>query len=142
MADRAAHILKYIILALAVALVVLVFFFVAQYLALRRARIVTMRELWTSAFIQRHGTPLPGEAALISPWMTFGYVNDAFLLPAGYLQQRFSIADPRYPMLTLGAYAKESGIAAPSFTGEVQNAVRSYLAARETTSTAPVPASE
>lgn len=137
MADRVSRILRYIIVALAAMLVVLIFFFVSQYIALRRARIITMHELWASAFIRRHGTPTPQEAAFIGPWMTFGYVNEAFLLPPGYLEQRFSIADPRYPMLTLGTYAKESGISIPLFTSDVQNAVRSYLAAHAATSTIP-----
>jgi hypothetical protein len=113
-------------------------FFVHQYLALRRARLVTARELWTSVFIRRHGgLPTPQEAALISPWMTFKYVSDAYLLPADYLKTDLHITDTRYPMLTLGAYAKESGIAVPTFTANVQGIVRDYLIAHPAATITP-----
>jgi hypothetical protein len=135
MTNRIVPWLKYIILGLAVLLAILVFFFVRNYFELRRSQIITGREFWTSAFIKSHGPLSAADVGLISPWMTFDYINKTFLLPASYLQTSLSISDPHYPQVSLGGYAKSHHLDAATLTAQAQSAVRNYLSMPQGTST-------
>ena len=65
---------------------------------------------------------------VISPWMTFDYINHVFNLPINYLENDLSIKDSRYPKLTIIRYARENKLDQNSVATEVQNAVKNYFA--------------
>jgi len=119
--------LKIAIAVLVAILVILCFFLVRAYFALRREHLVNIRELSLSAFVARHGPLTAADVGVIRPWMTFDYVNHAFGLPADFLKTTFGIADPGYPKLTLSRYAAEEGFSQAEFVNAVQTAVAEHL---------------
>jgi hypothetical protein len=70
---------------------------------------------------------------LISPWMTFNYINKAFNLPPIYLQNALSITDSAYPNVTISKVAASERMLANTFTDTVKTAVSAYLAQPTTT---------
>lgn len=64
--------------------------------------------------------------ARIAEWMTFDYINQMFDLPPKYLQDTLQITSSKYPLLTLGQYAKEIQSNASTTLQEVRSAVRSF----------------
>lgn len=69
----------------------------------------------------------------IQPWMTFGYINKAFLLPPSYLQSTLSIKDKRYPNMSITRFANDIYLSPVGAVAEVQAAIRNY----QTSSTSP-----
>ncbi|MGC9599218.1 MAG: hypothetical protein ABSE18_02420 [Minisyncoccia bacterium] len=124
---RLARAVRYALIILGVIFLVLIVFAVMQYRALRRAQVINAREFFITSLIQRHGPLTANEAALIRPWMTFDYLNRIFNLPADYLKTQLSIADPHYPQLSLGGYARSGHLDPNVFLGQVETAVRAYL---------------
>jgi hypothetical protein len=125
------RLIDWFIAGFGVLLAVLLFFFVRQYQVLRREKIISARESWiTNALKNHHGT---NDTDLISSWMTFGYVNHLFNLPADYLKTQVSVADPTYPNLTINKFSREAQRNASSVVFEIQNAVRQYLANQSST---------
>ncbi len=118
---------QYTLIILGVILLVLIVFAVMQYRALRRAQVINAREFFITSLIKRHGPLTANEAGLIRPWMTFDYINKTFNLPADYLKTHLSIADPRYPQLSLGGYAQSGHVDPNVFLRQVETAVRAYL---------------
>ena len=129
------------IIVLAIILVVLIFFLVRQAITLRRAQVLSARELWISNVLKQHGPLTPVEVDILRSWMTFDYVNKLFGVPPNYLKDQLSISDARYPQLSIASYAKASGLNANTFLGNVEDALRVYLtaadAAKSATSTVP-----
>jgi hypothetical protein len=119
--------IKYAIVILAIVLVVLFVFFVGQYIALRRAHIISARESWLSAAIQKHGPATATDVNFIRSWMTFDYIDKLFDIPQDYLKTRLSITDARYPKLSISEYAGDVHLNKTDATGEVAGAVRDYL---------------
>jgi hypothetical protein len=127
--------IRYALIILAVILIALLVFFVAEYRSLRRAQLINMREGRISQLLQKHA-PLPAsDATTIRTWMTFDYVNKLFALPPEYLQAQLQITDPHYPRLTIASYAKNTSLNQTTLLGEVEAAVRNYPAPRIVTST-------
>lgn len=59
---------------------------------------------------QRPHRPLgASDLSRISSWMTFAFLEKAFVLPPGYLKDGLGITDPRYPNLTIASAAKGKG---------------------------------
>jgi hypothetical protein len=119
--------IKYAIIFLAIVMVVLFVFFVRQYIALRRANVVSARESWLSAAIKNHGPATVNDVNFIRSWMTFDYINKLFNIPSDYLKTHFSIMDGRYPNLSISEYAGDGHLNKNAVTGEVINAIRDYL---------------
>lgn len=124
--------LKYAIAILVIVILVLSFFFLKEYVALRRAQIISARELRLSAFLQGHGPLTAGDVGVIRSWMTFGYINTIFKVPPAYLKNALSISDAAYPQLSLYGYADKEHLSAATVTGEVQTALFNYLTASST----------
>jgi hypothetical protein len=64
----------------------------------------------------------------ISSWMTFDYINKVFKLPPAYLKQALQINDAKYPVLTIGQYAKKTKNNISLLITNTQSAVKTYLA--------------
>lgn len=96
---------------LAVALVLTAFLLWREYRVVRQVAMYTRVE-WMGALPSGdlHG-PRPSPEVL-RPWMTFEYINRIFSLPPDLLSHSLSIADARYPKLTVAAYARMSGFSA------------------------------
>lgn len=76
------------------------------------------------------GAPLtPADAEYIESWMTFDYLNTAFKLPPQYLSRTLKIDDPRYPHLSIGRFARDTGTTTPATLDAVRAAVRVYVGA-------------
>ncbi len=128
--QRLARQVKYTLIILAIILAVLVVFFVLQYRALRRAQIMNAREFFIASFVKYHGPLTASDVGLIRSWMTFDYLDKIFNLPPDYLRTRLSIADPHYPQLSLGGYARSRSLDPTAFLNQVEIAVCEYLTAR------------
>ncbi len=66
----------------------------------------------------------------ISVWMTFDYINKVFDLPDSYLKESLQITSKKYPLVTLGRYAKEIGSDPPTVVQKVKNSVEEHLNAQ------------
>jgi hypothetical protein len=123
---RLARIVEWIVIVLAVALAVLVVFFVREYLLLRRAQVMNARQSLEEV-LKAHGPLNAGDTGIIQDWMTFDYLNRLFGLPADYLKTALSIADPHYPQLYIGGYARSAGVSEAAALANVQAAIRNYF---------------
>ena len=132
---RLARYVRYTLIILTAVFIALLIFFVVQYQALWRAQIIDMHELRTSQMLQRHA-PLPvSDAGSIRAWMTFDYINKLFALPTDYLKMQLQVTDTRYPRLTIGEWAENTHGDQAILLGEVENAVRVYMAPENATGT-------
>lgn len=61
--------------------------------------------------------------------MTFDYINRVFDLPDAYLKESLHITSKKYPLVTLGRYAKETGSDSSTIVQKVKNAVEEHLSA-------------
>ena len=125
--DGARRYIKYAIIILVVALVLLGVFLVGEYRSLRKAQIISARELQLSAILKNHGPLTASDINIIRPWMTFDYINKLFNLPPDYLKTQLSISDVRYPQLSLSGYANYIHLNIATFTSEVTSTLRDYL---------------
>jgi hypothetical protein len=110
-----------------IALTVLLF---QQYQHIERLGYVAHRQ---SLLRSLHGSgPLTAaDASSTEVWMTFGYINRAFVLPSSYLETNLNITDSRYPRMTIIEYAKDSGISQAAALSRVQNAISIYFPANQ-----------
>lgn len=131
--DRLMQAIQIIIVVLAIALVVLVFFFVRQYTILQRKQILNARELWISNVVKLRGAPTAGDVVFVQGWMTFDYVNQLFRIPSDYLEDKLSIADPHYPHITISGYARRNKLDAGIFLAGVDQAIVDYLTPQTST---------
>ena len=118
---------RYVVVGLVVALIVLVGFLLYQYSGLRRASLINARELRLSNFLHNHGPITPSEEAFIRSWMTFDYINTLFNLPPDYLKAQLSISDTRYPKISVGSYVNGNHLVLATFMGELDAAITNYL---------------
>ena len=63
----------------------------------------------------------------IQPWMTFGYINQTFMIPEEYLKNRMRITDEKYPNITLNKESITSGVPVSIFLVLIKDDVRTYL---------------
>jgi hypothetical protein len=117
--------IKYAIIFLVVLLLVLCIFFVRDYISLRRAQIVSARELQLSALFKAHGPLTANDVTVIRPWMTFDYINKL-------LKNALSISDPSYPQLSLYGYANHQRANITIVVSDVESSTRDYLTATST----------
>ena len=128
--------IRYALIILAVILLILVVFLVANYLSLRRQQFISMRELHFSELLEHHAPLAVSSAEIIRSWMTFDYVNKLFALPPNYLQAQLQITNSHYPKLTISSYAKSENLNVATFLGEVETAIRNYVPPANATTTA------
>lgn len=132
---RMERYIRYALVILAVTLLLLVVFVVAQYESLRRAQLISTREFHFSQLLERHA-PIPvADANVVRAWMTFDYLNKLFALPPDYLKDNLQINDPQYPKLTISSYVKKNNLTQTTFLGEVEGAIENYAGPQEVTST-------
>ena len=124
--------IKYAIIFLVILLLVLCIFFVRDYISLRRAQIVSARELQLSALFKAHGPLTASDVTVIRPWMTFDYINKLFNIPPEYLKNALSISDPSYPKLSLYGYANHQHANITIVVSDVESSTRDYLTATST----------
>ena len=63
----------------------------------------------------------------IASWMTFGYINTIFHLPADFLRAGLGITDSRYPNLTLSRWARANRISPLQLAARVKQMVAQQL---------------
>lgn len=118
--------MKYVIVVLFILLAILLGFGIRDYLSLRRAQIISAREMFLANSLKKHG-PLPiTDTNAIRSWMTFDYVNRLFGLSPDYLKTTLSVTDPSYPKLSLSGYAKYLNENVNTLIGNVSSAIRNY----------------
>lgn len=124
--DRTVKIVLGILIA---AFLFLCLLFVQEYSRLARLQLVGMHRVTFSPLPRR---PLTGaDVQNIQSWMTFEYINAAFSLPAGSLQSKLHVSDPRYPRISLSRAAHEEGTSTALFVGTVENSVREILTSQK-----------
>lgn len=64
----------------------------------------------------------------IEPWMTFDYLNFAFMLPERYLQDAFMISGTRYEKFPIGRYARKNNLSKNDFIAKVSEEITKYRA--------------
>jgi hypothetical protein len=126
--DAMERFIQYAIIVLVAALVFLAFFLVRDYRALRRAHVISSRVFLLNMVVKNHGHLTAGDVTVIRPWMTFDYIDRLFGLPADYLKAQLSIADSRYPKLSLSGFAKSERVTSAVIVNEVEVAVTGYFA--------------
>ncbi len=119
---------RYVVIGLVLVLAVLALFLVREYIGLRRASLLSAHELWLGTVLRTHGPVTVNDIGFIRSWMTFDYINKLFGLPPGYLENRLSITDPRYPQISLENYAEHGHIDLATLIGEIDLAIRDYFA--------------
>ena len=124
--DHEGTYLRYIILALLIALVVLLVIFGLQYHALRRAQIMSDRASLRTMLMGRHGPLGAGEVSIIQSWMTFDYIEHLFAVPSTTIKAGMNITDTHYPHLTLGSYAKGTGTSTAATINTIQVIIQRY----------------
>lgn len=124
--DEQRRLIDWIVAGLGVVLAVLLFFLVRQSEVLRRESMANAHLARIAAALRDPAAVASG-TAMIQSWMTFDYINRVFALPPDYLKTDLSVADARYPRLTVGEFAEDDRASASSTLINVQNAVRDYL---------------
>jgi len=125
---RTARYVRYALIILCVLLLALIIFFVVQYRSLRRQYFMNLHQFEISQLLEHHAPIAVSNADEIRSWMTFDYINKLFGLPPTYLQTNLKITDSHYPHTTIASYAKTENASATIMTTEVENAVRTYVA--------------
>ncbi|HVM76757.1 MAG TPA: hypothetical protein VMU07_01235 [Candidatus Paceibacterota bacterium] len=125
--SRTAVVIRVVIVILGAILVALLIALVLQSIAIHRAHVISMRELWTTNLFKARGAPTAADIPLVRPWMTFSYVNTLFHIPSDYLKAELQIADPTYPKITIGGYAAKNGMDSNTFLQNVDIAIGQYL---------------
>lgn len=64
----------------------------------------------------------------IEAWMTFDYINHAFVLPPACLESALAVTDVRYPRITIARFAKNTNTAPAVILSRVRDAVRVCVA--------------
>ena len=128
--------IRYALIAAVGTLVILVVVLTFQYVALRREQVLNGRLLHYSRLFTPSATLSPSDAGIIRPWMTFDYLNHLFALPSSYLQSHLAITDTRYPHLTITAYANAVHEDQTATLNDIEDAIRAYLPATSTSTTA------
>ncbi len=124
---RRHHLAIKIALAVAVLLVIILSaLFIQEYRHIQRLDYISTHR--QSFFRSLHGSgPLTAaDASSTESWMTFSYMNRAFLLPTAYLETVLGITDNRYPNLTVIEYAKDVGLPLNDALIKVQAAIANY----------------
>ena len=111
--------------------ITILFSFAFAYREGRRLYQIQLFKIARSAVEQKiaanHGPLGSSNVSVISPWMTFSYVNIIFKLPPLYLESALNISDSQYPNLIIARYAKLQKIQSDVFVGQIQSAVTAYF---------------
>jgi len=130
---KAEHYIKYAMVFLVIVLLVLAVFITRDYLSLHRKQLVDAQRVQLSALLNNHHPLTASDVTLISPWMTFSYINKLFNIPPDYLQTTLTISNPSYPQLSLSGYAKHEHINVAVLMNQVEGALYNYLTAATST---------
>lgn len=125
--------LKYAMIALVVVLLVLAIFITRDYLSLHRKQLIDAQKLQLSALLNNHHPLTASDVTIVSPWMTFAYINRLFNIPPSYLETSLSISDSSYPQLSLSGYAKHERINVALLVNEVEGSLYNYFTAATST---------
>lgn len=125
--------IKYAMIFLIIVLLVLGLFIARDYAYLRRAQLINAQKLQVSALTKNHYPLTVNDLPIISPWMTFHYINKIFNVPPDYLETSLSISDPSYPQMSLSGYAKQQHIDSALLVTQVESSLYEYLTAASST---------
>lgn len=78
----------------------------------------------------------PPSPAYVEEWMTFSYVETVFHLPSHYIANHLKLSDPKYPRLTIRAYASRHQLSTDLLLMEVRELLGNFPS-----STTPSPSS-
>jgi len=125
--DKKHLTLKILLAATILFIIALTALLVQQYK--RIERLSYLHDHRQSIFRSLHGSgPLgAADASSTESWMTFDYIDRAFLLPPTYLETSLGISDGRFPRMTISEYAEDKGIPSGLAVSEVEDAIRFYL---------------
>lgn len=119
--------IRYALILLSIVFFVLLFFLFRGIIRLKRSEIINAREVQISNFLKSRGPLTINDVGIVTPWMTFSYINTLFAVPSEYLKTTLTISDSRYPQISLSGYARSKGINTAVFVSNVQTALRDYL---------------
>ena len=126
------NILLKVALAIAiVAVIILGVLFIQEYRHIQKLNYISIHRQTLLRSLHGSGPLTAADATSTEAWMTFGYINRAFVLPQTYMETNLGITDSRYPRLTITEYAKDAGLSAATALSKVQDAIRAYFAAKQ-----------
>lgn len=125
--ERMEQWIKLSILLFAITLIVLLVFFLKQYMILKKADIVNIHENEISSLIKNHSKVSAQDADFIRSWMTFDYVNKLFNIPNDYLKTNLYITSNHYPKLVISDYIEDKHLDKNIFLQSLINAVKGYI---------------
>jgi hypothetical protein len=128
------RVLKALIIVIVITLAVLCTLLVQQYQHIKRLDLVINRASINHPWRNMHTLPV-SDASTTQAWMTFDYIDRVFSLPPAYLKTALSIADRRYPRLTIAEYAESLKKPAITVVDQVAQSIRSYSSAAMATDT-------
>jgi uncharacterized membrane protein YciS (DUF1049 family) len=126
---------KYILIILVVVIIFLLFLVISFTFDIQRLH---HNDIFASShsihnFYHLQGKPATfSDVELIAGWMTFGYINKSFGLPADYLKNNLGISDLAYPRLLVSKAAAEQNTDANAYLQKVKTAVSNYLLQNQT----------
>jgi heme/copper-type cytochrome/quinol oxidase subunit 3 len=115
------------ILLFVITLIVLFIFFLKQYIILKKADIINIRETEISSLIKSHNKFSAQDADIIRSWMTFDYINKLFNIPQSYLQTTLNITSSHYPKLVVSDYIEDNRLDKNIFLQSLISAVKGYI---------------
>ena len=123
--------LKITLVISVLAVIILSALLVRQYQHIRHLDYISAHR--QSFFKSLHGSgPLTAaDVSSIQIWMTFNYIDRAFVLPPAYLQTNLNIIDSRFPNITIAEYAKDIGLPDAAALMKVQDAASTYFAVKQ-----------
>jgi hypothetical protein len=119
--------IKYTLVVLGIIFIVLLFFMIREIRHLNHSEIINAREVHVSNILKSRGPLTSSDVGVVSPWMTFDYVNKLFAIPPTYFETALGITNTRYPQISLSGYARSKGISSAFVVGKVEAALRNYL---------------
>jgi hypothetical protein len=126
------HLFLKIALGVAVlAIITLTVLLFQQYQHIERLGYVSVHRQSLLRSLHGSGPLTAADASSTAAWMTFGYINRAFVLPSSYLETNLNIIDTRYPRMTIIEYGNDAGISQAAALSRVQNAISTYFPANQ-----------
>ena len=126
------HLILKIALGVAVlAIIVLTVLLFQQYQHIQRLGYVSVHRQSLLRSLHGSGPLTAADASSTEGWMTFSYINRAFVLPQSYLETELDVYDIRYPRMTIIEYGKDAGISQSAALSRVQNAISAYIPANQ-----------
>jgi len=123
--------LKVALTVTVIAVIILSALLVQQYVHIQRLDYIAAHRESLLRSLHGSGPLSAADASSTQSWMTFDYLNRAFVLPPTYLETSLGITDGRFPRMTIAEYASDVGTSSQSALMNVEDAIGAYFSAKQ-----------